>query len=53
MTQYTKTVPKDPAGLDATLKAVLQVIIFQTQDGDLLADFQIKPDKVLLIFDEE
>ena len=51
MAQYTKSVPKDPANGDATLEAVLQVVIFQTKDGDELIDFQIKLDKVLLTFD--
>jgi hypothetical protein len=51
MVQYTKSVPKDSANNDATLAAVLEVIMFQTKDGDELISYQIKPDKVLLTFD--
>jgi hypothetical protein len=51
MAQYTKSVPKNPASGDETLKAVLEVIIFQTQDGDELINYQNFPDKVVLTFD--
>jgi hypothetical protein len=50
-TQYTKTVPKNPADADATLESVLEVVIFQTKDGDELISYQIKPDKVVLTFE--
>jgi hypothetical protein len=53
MTEYTKTVPKDPASGDKTLAAVLDLIIFQTEDGDEFVRYQIKPDKVVLTFDGE
>jgi hypothetical protein len=51
MAQYTKTVPKNPADGDATLEAVLEVVIFQTKDGDELVSYQTKPDKIVLTFD--
>ena len=50
MTQYTTSVPKDPASSDKTLTMVLDVIIFQTKDGDELISYQNKPDKVVLRF---
>lgn len=53
MVQYTKSVPKNPASPDETLEAVLEVVIFQTQDGDELISFQNKPDKVVLTFTGE
>ena len=51
MATYTKSVPKNPASSDATLEAVLQVIIFQTKDGDELVSFQNGKDKVFLTFE--
>jgi len=51
MAQYTKSVPKNPASCDQTLEAILEVIIFQTADGDELVSYQIKPDKVILTFE--
>lgn len=51
MTQYSKSVPKNPASGDETLEAVLDVIIFQTEDGDELVSYQNKPDKVVLTFE--
>jgi hypothetical protein len=51
MTEYSKTVPKDPAGGDETLKTILDVIIFQTQDGDELISYGIKPASVILNFE--
>jgi hypothetical protein len=51
MTQYTKSVPKNPASGDDTLNAVLEVIIFQTQDGDELISYQNNPNQVVLTFD--
>ena len=51
MALYTKSVPKNPASCDETLKAVLEVIIFQTRDGDEFVSFQNKPDKVILTFE--
>jgi hypothetical protein len=51
MAQYTKSVPQNPASCDQTLEAVLEVIIFQTTDGDELVRYQIKPDKVVLTFE--
>ena len=51
MAQYNRTVPKDPASSDETLKAVLDVIIFQTKDGDEFIGYQNKADKVVLGFD--
>jgi hypothetical protein len=51
MAQYTKSVPKNPASCDETLAAVLEVILFQTADGDEFISFQIKPDKVILTFE--
>jgi hypothetical protein len=53
MAQYTKSVPKNPADSDDTLDAVLEVIIFQTQDGDELVGFQNKKDQVVLTFEGE
>ena len=50
---YTKSVPKNPANGDDTLNAVLEVIIFQTKDGDELVSYQNKSDKVVLTFDGE
>jgi len=52
MAQYTKSVPKNPASGDDTLNAVLEVIIFQTKDGDELISYQNKPGKVTLTFEE-
>lgn len=51
MAKYTKSVPKNPADCDDTLNAVLEVIIFQTEDGDELISFQNKPDQVVLTFE--
>ena len=51
MLEYSKTVPKDPAGGDETLKAVLDVIIFQTQDGDEFISYEIRPNSVVLTFE--
>lgn len=51
MIQYTKKVPKNPANGDETLNAVLEVVIFQTEDGDELVGFENKPDEVVLIFE--
>lgn len=53
MAQYTKTIPKNPADSDETLETVLEVIIFQTQDGDELVSFQNKKDHVVLTFEGE
>jgi hypothetical protein len=50
MAQYKKTVPKDPADSDATLDAVLDMVIFQTRDGDKLVRYQDQPDVVVLTF---
>jgi hypothetical protein len=51
MAQYTKSVPKDPASSDKTLNAVLDVIIFQTKDGDEFISYENRADKVMLKFD--
>jgi hypothetical protein len=51
MSEYTKIVPKHPTNADETLKAVLEVIIFQTADADEFIQYKIKPDKVELIFE--
>ena len=51
MAKYTKTIPKNPADGDDTLSAVLEVIIFQTEDGDELVGFQNKKDQVVLTFE--
>ncbi len=51
MTEYTKSVPKNPADSDATLVAILEAIIFFTQDGDELVKYQNNPDKVVLTFE--
>ena len=51
MAKYTKTVPKNPADSDDTLDAVLEVIIFQTEDGDELVSFENKPNQVVLTFE--
>jgi hypothetical protein len=51
MAQYNRSVPKDPASSDETLKAVLDVIIFQTRDGDEFISYQNRADKVVLRFD--
>jgi hypothetical protein len=51
MAQYTKKVPKNPASADETLNAVLEVVIFQTEDGDELVSFENKPDEVVLVFE--
>ena len=51
MAQYNKTVPKSPNRPDETLEAVLDLIIFQTEDGDELVGYQNKPDKVVLTFE--
>ena len=51
MAKYSKTVPKNPADSDETLDAVLEVIIFQTQDGDELISFQNKKDQIVLTFE--
>lgn len=51
MPEYTKTVPKHPTDSDETLKAVLEVIIFQTADTDEFIHYKIKPGKVELIFE--
>ena len=53
MAKYTKTVPRNPVSCDDTLAVVLEMIIFQTADGDELVDYQIKPEKVLLTFEGE
>lgn len=50
MTEYTKSVPKNPADGNATLEAVLDAIIFYTEDGDELVKYQNNPDKVVLTF---
>lgn len=51
MTQYNKTVPKNPTDGDATLETVLDAIILYTKDGDELISYQNKPDQVVLTFD--
>jgi hypothetical protein len=51
MAKYIKTVPKNPANSDDTLDAVLEVIIFQTEDGDELVGFQNKKDQIVLTFE--
>ncbi len=51
MSEYTKSVPKSPDDSDATLEAVLDVIIFYTQDGDELVKYQNNSDKVVLTFE--
>ncbi len=53
MAKYSKTVPKNPASADKTLEIVLEVIIFQTKDGDELISYENKPDKVVLTFEGE
>ena len=53
MAQYSKTIPKNPANTDKTLEMILDLIIFQTEDGDELISYQNKPDKVVLTFDGE
>ena len=50
MAQYKKTVPKNPTDSDATLDAVLDLVIFQTKDGDKLVRYQNQPDMVVLTF---
>ena len=50
MPEYTKSVPKNPANSDDTLDAVLDLIIFQTKDGDELVHYQNQPDEVVLTF---
>lgn len=50
MPEYTKSVPKNPASSDATLNAVLDLIIFQTADGDKLIRYQNQPNIVVLTF---
>jgi hypothetical protein len=52
MAQYSKSVPKDLTSGDKTLNTVLDVIIFQTKDGDELISYQNKSDKVILKFDD-
>jgi hypothetical protein len=51
MAKYTKTVPKNPVDSDDTLNAVLEVIIFQTEDGDELISFANKRDQIVLTFE--
>ena len=51
MTEYTKPVLTNPANAADSIKAVLEAIIFYTEDGDQLVKYQILPDKVLLTFD--
>jgi len=51
MTEYSKTVPKNPTDSEATLETVLDAIILFTKDGDELVSYQNKPDKVVLTFD--
>jgi len=51
MTEYPRTVLKNPANPDATIADVLEMIIFQTKDGDELIRYDIQPDKVVLTFD--
>ena len=49
MATYNKSVPKSPKG-DDTLEAVLDLIKFQTEDGDRLTDYQISATRVVLTF---
>ena len=51
MTEYSKTVPKNPTDSDATLDTVLDTILFQTKDGDEFINYQNKPDGVVLTFE--
>lgn len=51
MAEYTKTVPKSPTSSDDTLKAVLDVIIFQTADTDEFIGYDVKANKVVLTFE--
>jgi hypothetical protein len=49
MSRYTKTVPKNPADINATLTAVLDLIIFQTKDGDKLVGYQNQSDAAVVL----
>jgi len=51
MTEYSKTVPKDPTDSEATLEAVLDAIILYTQDGDELVRYKNELKQVVLTFD--
>jgi hypothetical protein len=51
MAKYSKTVPKNQANADETLKAALEAIIFFTHDGDEFIGYDNQPDKVFLTFD--
>lgn len=53
MAQYTKPIPKNPASCDETLKAVLEAVIFYTEDGDELIGYENNSDKVVLKFEGE
>ena len=51
MAEYSKSVPRNPDSCDDTVKAILEVIIFQTADGDRLVRYEITPDQVILFFE--
>jgi hypothetical protein len=51
MPEYTKIVPKNPNDADETLKAVMDVIIFMTQDADEFVSYKVQSDKVVLTFE--
>jgi hypothetical protein len=51
MAEYTRSVPKSSEDPDETIKAALEVILFQTKDGDEFVSFESGPDKVVLMFD--
>ena len=50
MAQYQKEAPKSPTDSDATLEAVLDMVIFQTRDGDKLVRYQNQSDVIVLTF---
>jgi hypothetical protein len=51
MAEYTKTVPINPGDPNATLGAVMDMIIFMTQDSDEFIKYDIESDQVVLTFE--
>jgi hypothetical protein len=51
MTEYNKTVPKNPTDSDATLEAVLEAILLYTEDGDEFVRYKNESKQVVLTFD--
>jgi hypothetical protein len=51
MAEYSKTVPKHPTDCDETIRAVLDAVIFYTDDGDTLVRYEIRPAEVVLTFE--